>query len=49
LRTIPIFITLTSRRTSINIISRLLGLVLAAVAVEFIARGLGQLLPGLAR
>ena len=47
--TIPIFITLTSRRTGINIISRLLGLVLAAVAVEFIARGLGQLLPGLAR
>jgi len=36
-------------KTGINIISRLLGLVLAAVAIEFIARGLVQLLPGLAR
>jgi len=36
-------------KTGINIISRLLGLVLAAVAVEFIAGGLAQLLPGLAR
>jgi multiple antibiotic resistance protein len=36
-------------RTGINIISRLLGLVLTAVAVEFIASGLVQLLPGLAR
>ncbi len=36
-------------KTGINIISRLLGLVLAAVAVEFIAGGLVQLLPGLAR
>jgi len=35
-------------KTGINIISRLLGLVLAAVAVEFIAGGLVQLLPGLA-
>lgn len=37
------------RRIGINIITRLLGLVLAAVAVEFIAGGLEQLLPGLAR
>jgi multiple antibiotic resistance protein len=36
-------------KTGINIISRLLGLVLAAVAVEFISGGLVQLLPGLAR
>jgi MarC family membrane protein len=36
-------------KTGINIISRLLGLVLAAVAVEFIAGGLAQLLPGLVR
>ncbi len=36
-------------KTGINIISRLLGLVLAAVAIEFIAGGLVQLLPGLAR
>jgi multiple antibiotic resistance protein len=36
-------------KTGINIISRLLGLVLTAVAVEFIAGGLVQLLPGLAR
>jgi multiple antibiotic resistance protein len=36
-------------KTGINIISRLLGLVLAAVAVEFIVGGLAQLLPGLAR
>jgi multiple antibiotic resistance protein len=35
-------------KTGINIISRLLGLVLAAVAIEFIASGLAQLLPGLA-
>lgn len=34
-------------RTGINIVTRLLGLVLAAIAVEFITRGLGQLLPGL--
>jgi multiple antibiotic resistance protein len=36
-------------KTGINIISRLLGLVLTAVAIEFIAAGLVQLLPGLAR
>jgi multiple antibiotic resistance protein len=35
-------------RTGINIITRLLGLILTAVAVEFIAGGLVQLLPGLA-
>lgn len=35
-------------RTGINIITRLLGLILAAIAVEFITRGLAQLLPGLA-
>lgn len=34
-------------KTGINIVTRLLGLVLAAIAVEFITRGLGQLLPGL--
>lgn len=34
-------------KTGINIVTRLLGLVLAAIAIEFIARGLGQLLPGL--
>jgi multiple antibiotic resistance protein len=36
-------------KTGINIISRLLGLILTAVAVEFIAGGVVQLLPGLAR
>jgi multiple antibiotic resistance protein len=36
-------------KTGINIISRLLGLILTAVAIEFIAGGLVQLLPGLAR
>ena len=36
-------------KTGINIISRLAGLVLAAIAVEFIAGGLVELLPGLAR
>jgi multiple antibiotic resistance protein len=35
-------------KTGINIVTRLLGLVLAAVAVEFITGGLAQLLPGLA-
>jgi multiple antibiotic resistance protein len=34
--------------TGINIVTRLLGLILAAVAVEFIATGLARLLPGLA-
>lgn len=34
-------------RTGINIIGRVMGLLLAAIAVEFIARGLKQLLPGL--
>jgi multiple antibiotic resistance protein len=36
-------------KTGINIISRLMGLILTAVAIEFIAGGLAQLLPGLAR
>lgn len=35
-------------RTGINIVTRLMSLFLAAIAVEFIVGGLGQLLPGLA-
>ncbi len=35
-------------RTGINIATRLMGLLLAAIAIEFITGGLGQLLPGLA-
>lgn len=34
-------------RTGINIITRLMGLVLAAVAIEFIATGMSALFPGL--
>jgi multiple antibiotic resistance protein len=34
-------------KTGINILIRLMGLVLAAIAIEFMAAGLGQLLPGL--
>lgn len=34
-------------RTGINIITRLMGLVLAAIAIEFIATGLSDLFPGL--
>lgn len=36
-------------KTGINIATRLMGLLLAAISVEFIAGGLIQLLPGLAR
>jgi multiple antibiotic resistance protein len=35
-------------KTGINIATRLMGLLLAAIAVEFIAAGLARLLPGLA-
>lgn len=35
-------------RTGINIATRMMGLLLAAIAIEFIAGGLSQLLPGLA-
>lgn len=35
-------------KTAINVSTRLMGLLLSAIAVEFIAAGLGQLLPGLA-
>ena len=34
--------------TGINIVTRLLGLILAAVGIEFLTDGLTQLLPGLA-
>lgn len=36
-------------KTAINIATRLMGLLLAAIAVEFIAGGLSQLLPGLSK
>jgi len=36
-------------KTGINIATRLMGLLLAAIAIEFIAGGMIQLLPGLAR
>lgn len=36
-------------KTAINIATRLMGLLLAAISIEFIAGGLSQLLPGLAR
>jgi multiple antibiotic resistance protein len=33
-------------RTGVNVITRVMGLILAAVGVEFLATGLGQLFPG---
>ncbi len=36
-------------KTGINIVTRLMGLLLSAIAVEIIAGGLGKLLPGLVR
>lgn len=36
-------------KTAINVATRLMGLLLAAIAVEFISSGLFQLLPGLAK
>jgi len=36
-------------KTAINIATRLMGLLLAAIAVELIAGGLSQLLPGLTK
>ncbi len=35
-------------KTGINLITRIMGLIMAAIGVEFIANGLKQLLPGLA-
>lgn len=35
-------------RTGINVMTRIMGLILAAIAVEFMANGIKQLLPGLA-
>lgn len=34
-------------RTGINIFTRIMGLILVAIAVQFIADGMGELLPGL--
>jgi len=36
-------------RTGINIVTRIMGLILAAIGVEFIAHGIIELFPGLAR
>ncbi len=42
------FVTRVLGHTGINIITRLMGLIIAAIGVEFIANGLKDLLPGLA-
>ncbi len=47
LRTAP-FLSERVSRTGINIVTRILGLILAAIAVEFIVNGVRELFPGLA-
>lgn len=34
-------------RTGINVVTRIMGLIMAAIGIEFIANGLKQLFPGL--
>jgi len=37
------------QQTGINIVNRLMGMILCAIAVQFVATGLAEMLPGLAR